>query len=200
MKTKMQRLEEEFNRRTSTIEEIKGWIGTLEKKKADLEAEQKAAAIAGDFGKFRALKEQETDTDLDIYVKQAMLEKAAEPISREDARAAWDEYSTLMQKKVKDADAEYLKLRAQLAKAYMAKMDLYVEVCRKRQQMGKLIGLNNIPVSQVDLPDKLGQFAFPFIPIQDILSDQAYFTAKEALENKAPLYANATTNHIVDPL
>ena len=106
-----------------------------------LKAEADAAIDAEDIDKYLSLKAQMERADAAYLIRKRQLEKAAAPITKEDTRAAWDDYRPGYERKLSAALATVDKKCEEFLAAYHAAVVLQEEACTTREKLGSYIGL-----------------------------------------------------------
>jgi len=135
---------------------VQNEIADLEKQKASLLADIKAAELAGDVDAYRAKKKELADVSEVLHVKRTYLDNAKLPVTEDDARAIWDSFTGKYDKDMEKAISDFVSLREKLVAAYLNMVNMQNEACRTREDLCDVLGISN--------PDRA--FPMQYIPVQ----------------------------------
>lgn len=136
--TKIEQLEKKATDAQKRAEDLRKEIESMKAKILDREEKGMAAAEAGDDDKYLSLKAEADRLQSLIPVREVLLKKSENPISEDEARSAWDEYSAQVNKDLSKKYTAYQKLREDFYNRFIELIDLQTEICRKRQRLAEL--------------------------------------------------------------
>lgn len=196
--TKLEKLKNDHEKREQDKQKLIPSADALEKRVREYSDKAREAAVAGNVAEYKAFKAKAEDAEAELYVVRAQLDKASEPISREAAQDAWNEYAANLPKRLNISDKALAAARKQFAASYEAKMDIMVEACKTRQLLGDLMGLQYIPMADIETPQLLGSFVIPFVDENSVYHESQYFKDAGAIdEEKLEVYGHMMDYHKV---
>lgn len=144
-----------------------------QKRKAEALAEElkikaEEAAVSGDVEGYLRFKSEADRQEAVAHVADVRLHNTTNPVTQEDARAAWDTFCAENEPKFRANLAELDKARDSFFRAYNACADVQKEFCKTREELGALIGL---VMGHLDAEPIASAFPLPAeIPVQGLLN------------------------------
>lgn len=165
MKTKLEKIQAKYNAAQGLKVRLETDINELKSRQPVLLDEAKKRAEAGDIDEYIRLRDQADRIGAEIHVKELQLKKAAAPIEKDEAIAAWKEY-------IKTADAAFEKKLEAYKKAKRELCTMLKDLVRDREN-AKMIrellalycGTDKSSMLPYEYKDAVSKFSMkPFTP------------------------------------
>lgn len=140
-------------------EELTAEVDALLFQEAALDAEAHSAADSGNVELYLAKMEEKDKISKTLFVKRNFLDKQALAVTKEDCRAAWENYVPGYNKRLQKALADFADEKAKLCRLYSAAVDLQREALAVREHLAETVG------------DNKDSYTMEFIPVRNALSN-----------------------------
>lgn len=140
-------------------EELTAEVDALLFQEAALDAEARSAADSGDVELYLAKMEEKDKVSKTLFVKRNYLDKHAFGVTKEDSRAAWENYVSGYNKRMQKALADFNAEKAKLCGMYSAMVDLQREALAVREHLSETVGENK------------DSYMMEFIPVRNAQSN-----------------------------
>lgn len=139
--TKLEAMQQKYNKATALAAEEREKIAKMENDLEDLKQKEAAAATAGDFATYKAVKDKRSDLEEQLFVH-----KASNPIvtliKRADVLAAWDESAAAYKKAITPLEKELEEAIKTLLIIYRKMVTAQVKMLQDRDECAKMLGLD----------------------------------------------------------
>lgn len=121
-------------------EELTAEVDALLAQEAALDAEAHTAADSGNVDLYLAKMEEKNKVSAALFVKRNYLDKQTLAVTKEDSRAAWENYASGYNKRLQKALADFKTEKAKLCGMYSAMVDLQREALAVREHLSETVG------------------------------------------------------------
>ena len=136
-------------------EALSAEVEELVRQECQLNAEAMTAANAGDVDTYIAKKAAKDKVSATLFVKRKCLDRLGDAVTKEDSRAAWKDYASDYNKRMKKALADFNAEKAKLCKMYSDMVDLQRDALATRERLA------------VTVDDDKNAYTMEFIPVRD---------------------------------
>lgn len=175
MKSKFEEVQKKYNAAQRQKAQLEAEIIELKERQPILSDEAEKRAEAGDLEGYIELKGQADRISAEIHVKELQLKKAAVPIEKDEAIAAWKEY-------IKPADAAFVKKFEAYKKARQELCTMLSDLARDRRNALELremllsyCGVNKGDTQPYVYREELANFPLQPIEVKDANEDCNFF-------------------------
>ena len=132
-------------------------------KKEDLRQQMAAAAEDGNLSLYRSLKDQISALDDAEFVRSTHLRKLGSGVTAEEVAAAWDNYVTDYDKRLRGNLADLEQKKAAFLDCYAALIGMQAEAIQTRERLSGYVKIDAEKLPMEFIPVKNEQFKAPTI-------------------------------------
>lgn len=172
--TKFDKLQKKYYAAQNSSAALQKRKDVLLKQKEQLDSECQSAAENGNTDLYLQKSKEADRIGADLYVCDAQIKKASNPVTNEEAAEAWAEYVTVANKEIEKAKADIYAARSVLLAKLRAAMDTQEKALYTREMLAEFAGQHEYAAggSSGAFLEKL--YPLNIINSMDILQERTY--------------------------
>lgn len=162
-------------------------LAALQERVATIDAEMNAAADAGEVETYRSLMKEKEDVEIALIVKRRQKNNYRPSVNEAVAQAAWSDYVSGHNRKLKKSLAEFEAEKAKLLSMYSELINMQSDACSVRERIGSAVGLPDEAFPMEYIPLLAGANEFGALRLSSFACadpDACYYLACYAAKNK----------------
>ena len=172
--TKFDKLQKKYYAAQNSSAALQKRKDVLLKQKEQLDSECQSAAESGNTDLYLQKSKEADRIGADLYVCDAQIKKASNPVTNEEAAEAWAEYVTVANKEIEKAKAELYAVRNTMLAKLRAAMIVQEKALYTREMLAEFAGQHEYASG-----GSSGQFLDKLYPLGtinglDILNERTY--------------------------